>query len=64
MVENNRIMSLIKNRLDLGRRTYGKSADELIGDGRDFEQEALEEVLDCMVYTAARLLELQDNKKD
>ena len=62
MVENSKIMSLIKDRLELGERKYGKSADDIIGDGRDFEQEALEEVLDCMVYTAARLIEIQDKR--
>ena len=62
MVKSKRILNLVKDRLDLGYRKYGKSADDLIGDGRDFEQEALEEVLDCMVYVSARLLEIQDKR--
>ena len=62
MVKNDKILTLIKDRLDLGYKRYGKSADDIIGDGRDFEQEALEEVLDCMVYVSARLIEIQDKR--
>ena len=62
MVKSKRILNLVKDRLDLGYKKYGKSDDDLIGDGRDFEQEALEEVLDCMVYVSARLLEIQDKR--
>jgi hypothetical protein len=60
--KNPKILSFIKERLDKGYREYGKTADELIDSGRDFEQEALEEVLDCMVYVSARLIELQDKR--
>jgi hypothetical protein len=59
---NNRILGLIEDRLDLGYIRYGKTADELIDSGRDFEQEALEEILDGMVYTASRILELMDKR--
>tara|TARA_R100001594_G_scaffold87052_1_gene121454 strand:- start:12648 stop:12866 length:219 start_codon:yes stop_codon:yes gene_type:complete len=61
-MKNDKILTLIKERLDLGYKRYGKTADELIDTGRDFEQEALEEVLDCMVYVSARLIELQDKR--
>ena len=55
---NKRIMNLISNRLDVGAVKYGEHLD--INDGRDWEREALEEVLDCMVYAAARLLQLDE----
>ena len=59
---NSRIVKFIEERLDIGFREYGKTADELINSGRDFEQEALEEVLDCMVYAAGKLIEIQDRR--
>ena len=51
-------MNLISNRLDIGAVKYGENLD--VNDGRNWEIEALEEVLDCMVYAAARLLQLDD----
>ena len=60
---NNRILGLIEDRLDLGYIRYGKTADELIDSGRDFEQEALEEILDCCVYILARILEIREKRK-
>jgi len=55
---NERIINLINNRLDIGAVKYGEHLD--INDGRNWEREALEEVLDCMVYVAARLLQLDE----
>ena len=54
---NNRILKLIEARLDKGKRKYGH--ENIEADGRDFEIEALEEILDCCVYIAAKLIELQ-----
>ena len=67
---NNRIIELVRGRLLVGEKKYGH--ENISSDGRDFEREALEEVLDCMVYAAARIIELEDrrlinvikNKKD
>ena len=58
---NDKIIALLKERLDLGAKKYGH--ENIISDGRDFTQEALEEVLDCMVYAACKLLEIKDLKK-
>jgi len=55
---NKEIMKLISDRLDLGASKYGEYLD--VNDGRDWEREALEEVLDCMVYVSARLLQLDE----
>lgn len=51
---NREIMQLIKQRLDKGKKEYGGEVD--VFDGRDWEKEALEEILDSMVYLAAALL--------
>ena len=53
----------MQERLEIGYKRYGKTVDEIIGDGRDFEQEALEEILDCCVYILARILEIREKRK-
>ena len=57
---NEKILKLIKERLLVGERRYGN--ENVASDGRDFEKEALEEALDCAVYLAARLIEIQDRR--
>jgi len=57
---NEKILELIKHRLDLGAKKYNK--ENIIADGRKFEQEALEEILDACVYIAARLIEIDSTK--
>ena len=51
---NKEIIQLIKARLDKGKKEYGQEVD--VFDGRDWEEEALEEILDSLVYIAAALL--------
>ena len=58
---NNQIVKLIKGRLVKGEERYGKQ--NIVSDGRDFVQEALEEALDCSVYLAGQLLEIQTKLK-
>ena len=58
---NNQIVKLIKKRLVVGEERYGK--ENIASDGRDFVQEALEEALDCSVYLAALLVEIQEKSK-
>ena len=48
---------MIKVRLNVGQRKYGHEIVE--NDGRNFTTEALEEALDCAVYLAAKLIEIQ-----
>ena len=55
---NNQILKLIKKRLVKGEKRYGK--ENISSDGRDFVQEALEEALDCSVYLAGYLIEIQE----
>ena len=62
MSMNKQILDLIEQRLDKGKKRYGK--DNISSDGRDFVKEALEEALDCAVYLAAHLIEIQYMDKD
>tara|TARA_R100000329_G_scaffold130898_1_gene110050 strand:- start:138 stop:359 length:222 start_codon:yes stop_codon:yes gene_type:complete len=55
---NKDIIDLVKERLTIGKREYGTQIN--VHDGRDWNQEALEEILDCCVYVAARVLQLKD----
>ena len=57
---NIEILDLIEERLLIGERKYGN--ENVINDGRDFAQEALEEALDCAVYLAAKLIEIKKKK--
>ena len=59
---NLRILDLIGKRLAKGKKRYGK--ENISSDGRDFVQEALEEALDCSVYLAGKLIEIQAELKD
>ncbi len=58
---NNKILDLIGKRLLKGEQKYGH--ENVASDGRDFLKESLEEALDCAVYLAARLVELDSEKK-
>ena len=55
---NLRILDLIGKRLAKGEKRYGK--ENIASDGRDFVQESLEEALDCAVYLAGHIIELQE----
>ena len=59
---NIEILDLIEERLLIGERKYGN--ENVITDGRDFIQEALEEALDCAVYLAAKLIEIKRKRKE
>jgi len=54
---NKELIKLIKKRLDMGAKKYGEELD--VNDGRDWIKESLEEQLDSIVYTAAKLLQLK-----
>ena len=55
---NHKIIELIQKRLEIGKREYGGEVN--IDDGRNWEQEALEEMLDAIVYLSARLIQLKN----
>ena len=58
---NLKILDLVGKRLAKGEKRYGK--ENIASDGRDFIQEALEEALDCAVYLAGHLIEIQEKCK-
>jgi len=58
---NNKILKMIEQRLLIGERKYGH--ENVLSDGRNFLKESLEEALDCAVYLAARLIELDEKDK-
>ena len=58
---NKKILKLIEQRLLIGEKKYGN--ENVTNDGRDFVKESLEEALDCAVYLAARLLELNEKEE-
>ena len=58
---NRKILKLIEKRLLIGERKYGHQ--NIINDGRNFLKESLEEALDCAVYLAALLIELDSEKE-
>ena len=57
---NKKILNLIEERLLVGEKRYGH--ENVANDGRDFEKEALEEALDCAVYLAAKLIEINNKR--
>ena len=59
---NLEILNLIEERLAKGEKRYGK--ENIASDGRDFVQEALEEALDCSVYLAGCLIEIQEKNNE
>tara|TARA_Y100000310_G_scaffold328619_1_gene397023 strand:- start:389 stop:574 length:186 start_codon:yes stop_codon:yes gene_type:complete len=59
---NKKILKLIEKRLLIGEKKYGHQ--NIINDGRDFLKESLEEALDCAVYLAALLIELDSEENN
>ncbi len=59
-IMNEQIIELIRKRLEKGKREYGQQVDPF--DGRDWQKEALEELLDGCVYLATAILKLKSKK--
>ena len=57
---NDQIIELIRERLEIGAKKYGH--ENVDSDDRDFIKEALEEVLDCMVYASCKLIEIKEKE--
>ena len=58
---NDKIITLIKERIEKGKREYKEEINP--HDGRDWEIEALEELLDATVYLATAILKLKTKPK-
>ena len=54
---NNQIVKRIEERLDIGARKYGHQMN--VHDGRRWIVEALEEMLDGMVYITSKLIQIE-----
>jgi hypothetical protein len=59
---NKEIIELLKERIEKGKREYNKELDPF--DGRIWEIEALEEILDGMIYTATSILKIIHRKNN
>jgi|TARA_R100001530_G_scaffold133483_2_gene106918 hypothetical protein len=59
---NVQVLKKIEERLNIGQLKYG--SDIPIADGRDWLKEAIEEVLDTIVYLSNYLLQLEEMKND
>lgn len=57
---NDKILSMIEARLEKGKRQYGEQLE--VDDGREWLEEALEELLDAIVYLTAELLLIKKRK--
>lgn len=62
MENNEKILELIKERLDVGAKSYGEQVP--IDGSRDNLNETLEELLDCVVYLSAVVLEIHGKYKE
>ena len=58
---NKEIVKLIEQRIEKGKEEYDEEIDPW--DGRNWEVEALEEILDGMVYIAIALLKIKRKKR-
>ena len=59
---NRMILKKLEDRLSVGQLKYGQ--DIPINDGRDWLKEALEEVLDGLVYLTNYLIEIENKRED
>ena len=62
MSNNQKVMALIKERLDIGAKSYGNEIPLAGEEGRDNLKESLDEALDLAVYLSATILELIDKR--
>ena len=58
---NDQIIELVRERLEIGAKKYGH--ENVVSGDRDFINEALEEVLDCMVYASCKLIEIKEKNE-
>jgi hypothetical protein len=61
MIPNQKIIDLIKTRLEGGAQKYGEELKP--DDGRDWIEESIEELLDACVYLSAKLLLIKEHEE-
>lgn len=57
---NSEIISLVKSRMEKGRKEYGHGLVQ--NSGYDWIKEALEEALDMSIYLSAKLIEIRNEE--
>ena len=62
MKPNEKVLNLVKERLELGQKKYGQDIPLKGEGGRDNLKESVEEILDLTVYLGAVLLEVKENR--
>ena len=62
MKPNDKVLNLVKERLELGQKKYGQDIPLKGEGGRDNLKESVEEILDLTVYLGAVLLEVKENR--
>jgi len=62
--DNEQIKNIIMNAIDKrflkGRLEYGQGV--IVNDGHDWEEETMEEILDALIYSAAKIIQLKNKK--
>ena len=61
---NDRVIAMIRERLNLGQKRYGQDIPLNGEGGRDNFKESIEEALDMSIYLTATLLENADKKEN
>jgi len=59
---NQRVIEMIKNRLDVGQERYNGNIPRTGEQGRDNLKESLEEALDLAIYLSAEIISILDNR--
>ena len=62
MKPNDKVLNLVKERLELVQKKYGQDIPLKGEGGRDNLKESVEEILDLTVYLGAVLLEVKENR--
>ena len=58
---NKKIVKLIEERLEKGKREYDEELNPF--DGREWVRETFEEVADALVYITAKLIQIKEEAK-
>lgn len=61
-MSNKKVIELIEDRIEKGKREYANEIDP--HDGREWEMEALEELLDACVYLATAIIKIKELKNN
>jgi hypothetical protein len=51
------IVNRINKRFEIGKKEYGHGV--IVEDGHDWVEETMEEILDALIYSAAKIIELK-----